>query len=104
MELVTCSADKSLKTWSLSCRKVANHYYGHASEVNCIDLLQGNKPITGGSDGTLRNWKVSSKGLFMAVPGERLKDVRTPGFSVVYAETLGMTARPSELANAQPRH
>ncbi|KAL8437460.1 hypothetical protein ACSSS7_000932 [Eimeria intestinalis] len=56
-ELVSCSSDKSLKTWSLSCRSVANHFYGHATEVNCIDLLQPDKPITGGSDGTLRNWK-----------------------------------------------
>ncbi|KAL8274244.1 hypothetical protein Esti_001833 [Eimeria stiedai] len=58
-ELVSCSADKSLKTWSLSCRSVANHFYGHATEVNCIDLLQPDKPITGGSDGTLRNWKLA---------------------------------------------
>lgn len=58
-ELLTCSADKSLKTWSVSCRRIANHYYGHASEVNCMDLLQGNKPITGGNDGTLRNWKLA---------------------------------------------
>ncbi|KAL8443687.1 hypothetical protein Emag_005860 [Eimeria magna] len=56
-ELVSCSADKSLKTWSLSCRSVANHFYGHATEVNCIDLLQPDKPVTGGSDGTLRSWK-----------------------------------------------
>ncbi|OEH74180.1 u3 small nucleolar ribonucleoprotein complex-associated [Cyclospora cayetanensis] len=57
-ELLSCSADKSLKSWNIGCRSVLNHFYGHATEVNCIDTLQPNKPITGGSDGTLRNWKL----------------------------------------------
>ncbi|KAL8425799.1 hypothetical protein Efla_004151 [Eimeria flavescens] len=58
-QLITCSADKSLKTWSVSCRSIINHFYGHASEVNCMDLLQADKAITGGSDGTLRSWKLA---------------------------------------------
>ncbi|CDI84288.1 U3 small nucleolar ribonucleoprotein complex-associated protein, putative, partial [Eimeria acervulina] len=57
-QLLSCSADKSIRSWSVSCRSFSNCFYGHASEINCIDTLQANKPITGGSDGTLRNWKL----------------------------------------------
>ncbi|CDJ51599.1 U3 small nucleolar ribonucleoprotein complex-associated protein, putative [Eimeria brunetti] len=57
-ELLSCSADKSIRSWSVSCRSFSNCFYGHASEVNCIDILQANKPITGGNDGSLRNWKL----------------------------------------------
>ncbi|CDJ43329.1 U3 small nucleolar ribonucleoprotein complex-associated protein, putative [Eimeria tenella] len=56
--LLSCSEDKSIKSWNLNCRLVSNQFYGHTAAVNCIDTMQPNKPLTGGSDGTLRAWKL----------------------------------------------
>eukprot|EP00386_Alphamonas_edax_P000340 GDKI01001042.1.p1 GENE.GDKI01001042.1~~GDKI01001042.1.p1 ORF type:complete len:458 (-),score=133.03 GDKI01001042.1:147-1487(-) len=60
-QLLTASMDKTLKVWSLGMRSYLDTLYGHTSGVNCMDVLQKDRPLTGGDDKTCRMWKVSAE-------------------------------------------
>ncbi|KEP64712.1 UNVERIFIED_CONTAM: WD domain, G-beta repeat-containing protein [Hammondia hammondi] len=58
IELVTCSADKSVKLWNLTLRACLNSFYGHTAPVSRLDVIQPNKPLTVGEDNCARSWKL----------------------------------------------
>ncbi|PFH32757.1 WD domain, G-beta repeat-containing protein [Besnoitia besnoiti] len=58
IEIVTCSADKSLRLWNLNLRACVNSFYGHTAAVASMDILQPNKPLTVGEDNCARSWKL----------------------------------------------
>ncbi|CBZ52514.1 WD-40 repeat protein, related [Neospora caninum Liverpool] len=58
IEIVTCSADKSVKLWNLNLRACLNSFYGHTAPVSRLDIIQPNKPLTVGEDNCARSWKL----------------------------------------------
>eukprot|EP00931_Biecheleriopsis_adriatica_P091996 TRINITY_DN65834_c0_g1_i1.p1 TRINITY_DN65834_c0_g1~~TRINITY_DN65834_c0_g1_i1.p1 ORF type:complete len:454 (+),score=93.32 TRINITY_DN65834_c0_g1_i1:33-1364(+) len=57
-QLYSASLDKSLKIWDLSTRRCTETLLGHVSGVSSLDLFQKSRPLSGGSDKTVRFWKV----------------------------------------------
>ncbi|KAF4739711.1 pre-rRNA processing protein [Perkinsus olseni] len=55
--------DKALKVWHLDSvfsGRYVDSQYGHTNYGTCMDILQGDRPVTGGADGTVRYWKVAN--------------------------------------------
>ncbi|KFB51297.1 AGAP005320-PA-like protein [Anopheles sinensis] len=58
-QLYSCSADRTVKVWSLDEMVYIETLYGHQSEVSGIDALSLERIVTsGGMDQSLRVWKV----------------------------------------------
>ena len=52
--------DKSLHLWNLHMQKREEIFFGHTATPTCIDILQKERPVTGGLDSTVRVWKIAS--------------------------------------------
>ncbi|EEQ99717.1 conserved hypothetical protein [Perkinsus marinus ATCC 50983] len=55
--------DKALKIWHLDSvfsGRYVDSQYGHTNSGTCMDILQGDRPVTGGADSTVRYWKVAN--------------------------------------------
>ncbi|OQR79857.1 U3 small nucleolar RNA-interacting protein 2-like [Tropilaelaps mercedesae] len=58
-QLFSCSADRSVKVWSLDEMAYVETLVGHEDSVTCIDSFIKDRALTsGGRDGTLRLWKI----------------------------------------------
>lgn len=60
-QLVTCSMDKSVRTWSLETGLCDGLYLGHSGDVHSVDCF-GEVIVTGSRDKTV---KVHSHAIFM---------------------------------------
>ncbi|XP_058129711.1 U3 small nucleolar RNA-interacting protein 2 [Anopheles ziemanni] len=61
-QLYSCSADRTVKVWSLDEMVYIETLYGHQSEVSGIDALSIERIVTsGGMDQSLRVWKVAEE-------------------------------------------
>ncbi|EME28905.1 U3 small nucleolar RNA-interacting protein 2 [Galdieria sulphuraria] len=58
-DLYSCSADRSVKVWSLSNFLYVDTLFGHEASVAGISSVASGLALTGGSDRTLRLWKVN---------------------------------------------
>ncbi|KAA6400233.1 MAG: putative nucleic acid binding protein [Streblomastix strix] len=56
--LLSCSEDKTLKTWDLKASKYLDTSYGHTSSANAIDSLKPTRCVTSGDDLSIRNWDI----------------------------------------------
>ncbi|KAH7830065.1 putative nucleic acid binding protein [Monocercomonoides exilis] len=56
--LVSCSEDRTLKTWNLEMLTYIDTSYGHTSQVTAIDSLTLSRCVTCSDDLTVRNWKI----------------------------------------------
>lgn len=54
-------ADLSLRVWDLGSRKCLETFYGHTSTPLCMDIVGRGRPVTGGSDSTVRVWKTATE-------------------------------------------
>ena len=54
-QLVTCSMDKSIRTWSLKTGLCDGLYLGHSSDVQSVDCF-GEVIVTGSRDKTVKVW------------------------------------------------
>lgn len=50
--------DKSLRVWDLVARRHRDTLFGHVAGATCMDLYNSGRPVTGGSDKTVRLWKL----------------------------------------------
>uniref|UniRef100_A0A6U2FL69 Uncharacterized protein n=1 Tax=Chlamydomonas euryale TaxID=1486919 RepID=A0A6U2FL69_9CHLO len=57
-QLFSASFDRTVKMWSLDDRAYMDTLFGHQAEVLCLDALRAERALTGGSDRTVRLWKV----------------------------------------------
>uniref|UniRef100_A0A182RA19 Uncharacterized protein n=1 Tax=Anopheles funestus TaxID=62324 RepID=A0A182RA19_ANOFN len=61
-ELFSCSADRTVKVWSLDEMVYIETLYGHQSQISGIDALTLERIVTsGGMDQSLRIWKVAEE-------------------------------------------
>uniref|UniRef100_A0A182SBC8 Uncharacterized protein n=1 Tax=Anopheles maculatus TaxID=74869 RepID=A0A182SBC8_9DIPT len=61
-QLFSCSADRTVKVWSLDEMVYIETLYGHQSQVSGIDALSLERIVTsGGMDQTIRIWKVAEE-------------------------------------------
>lgn len=61
-QLYSCSKDKSAKVWTLDEMAFLETLFGHQDCVMAIDALFREKAVTaGGSDSTIRIWKVAEE-------------------------------------------
>uniref|UniRef100_A0A182N877 Uncharacterized protein n=1 Tax=Anopheles dirus TaxID=7168 RepID=A0A182N877_9DIPT len=61
-QLFSCSADRTVKVWSMDEMVYIETLYGHQSQISSIDALSLERLITsGGMDQTLRIWKVTEE-------------------------------------------
>jgi len=58
-DLYSCSADRSLKVWNLNNFVYVDTLFGHEAPVSSIHCMASGLALTGGSDRTLRLWKVN---------------------------------------------
>lgn len=56
--LASCSADRTVKLWSLADRAYMDTLYGHQAEVLAVDFLRAERLLTAGHDHTARLWKI----------------------------------------------
>lgn len=59
-ELYTGSWDKTVRIWNLQTHRYVDALFGHSDQVNDIDILTNCRPVTCGSDRTMRTWKVQN--------------------------------------------
>ncbi|GJQ13803.1 hypothetical protein GpartN1_g5594.t1 [Galdieria partita] len=57
-DLYSCSVDRSVKVWNLSNFLYVDNLFGHESSVAGISSIASGLALTGGSDRTVRLWKV----------------------------------------------
>lgn len=57
-QLFSVSADRTLKLWDMNDRNYIETLYGHGAEVQSVDCLHREQPISCGQDGTVRLYKV----------------------------------------------
>ena len=57
-QLFSCSADRTIKIWSLDDMAYVDTLYGHVSEVNALDCLRKERVVSVGTDRSCRIWKV----------------------------------------------
>ncbi|KAG1675461.1 hypothetical protein FOA52_001760 [Chlamydomonas sp. UWO 241] len=57
-QLFSASYDRTVKMWSLDDRAYMDTLFGHQAEVLSLDVLRAERALTGGSDRSLRVWKV----------------------------------------------
>jgi ribosomal RNA-processing protein 9 len=70
--LYSCSADKTVKVWSLPEMAYIETLFGHQEQIVSVDCLRRERAITsGGRDSTVRIWKIpeESQLVFNAVEG-----------------------------------
>jgi len=60
-QLYTSSMDKSLKLWDLRTKRCVDTLFGHVSGIGCMDMFTKGRPVTGGTDKTVRLWKVDKE-------------------------------------------
>eukprot|EP01067_Filipodium_phascolosomae_P001496 Filipodium_phascolosomae@DN1987_c0_g1_i1.p1 len=53
----TASLDKTLKIWNLKSFNCVGTLFGHIEGVTCMDIVKPHRPLTGGSDETVRVFK-----------------------------------------------
>jgi ribosomal RNA-processing protein 9 len=54
----TSSLDKSLKVWDIRKNRCLDKLYGHVTGINSLDLAAKSRPVTGGTDKSVRVWKI----------------------------------------------
>lgn len=60
-KLYTVGADKAVKMWFIDGTdgKVFDSFFGHTSSALCIDMMQLDRPVTGGDDHSVRTWALN---------------------------------------------
>lgn len=56
--IYTASLDRSVKVWDLSTKRCCDTLLGHVGGIGCMDLYNKGRLLTGGSDKTVRLWKL----------------------------------------------
>ncbi|GLC40987.1 hypothetical protein PLESTB_000954900 [Pleodorina starrii] len=56
--LASCSADRTVKLWSMDDQAYMETLYGHQAEVLAVDFLRAERLLTAGHDHTCRIWKI----------------------------------------------
>ncbi len=57
-QLFSASADRTLKIWDMNDRNYIETLYGHGAQVQSVDCLHQERPVSCGQDGTVRSYKV----------------------------------------------
>ncbi|KAA8498077.1 U3 snoRNP-associated protein-like YAOH [Porphyridium purpureum] len=57
-ELYSASEDRTVKVWNARETSYLETLFGHTAEVYCVDNLLRHRAVSGGRDGTLRQWKI----------------------------------------------
>jgi WD40 repeat protein len=57
-QVVTASADQTIKVWNVNTSSLVNTYNGHTATIECIAVLPGGLLASGGDDMTLRVWNM----------------------------------------------
>lgn len=60
-QLMSGSADRTIKLWSVEDRSYIDTLHGHQSEVIAIDCLRQERILSAGRDRNLRVWKVRTQ-------------------------------------------
>eukprot|EP01096_Ripella_sp_DP13-Kostka_P015977 TRINITY_DN7647_c0_g1_i2.p1 TRINITY_DN7647_c0_g1~~TRINITY_DN7647_c0_g1_i2.p1 ORF type:complete len:487 (+),score=171.41 TRINITY_DN7647_c0_g1_i2:34-1494(+) len=60
-EFYSCSHDRIVKAWNADHRATIDHLFGHQSEVEAIDCMLNDHPVTVGGDCTSRLWKIADQ-------------------------------------------
>eukprot|EP00758_Cryptobia_borreli_P004319 Tbor_TRINITY_DN4307_c0_g1::TRINITY_DN4307_c0_g1_i1::g.7737::m.7737/K14793/RRP9; ribosomal RNA-processing protein 9 len=58
--LLSCSEDTTLRLWSVPEMHCVDRYFGHRGAVGCLSTLRKERCVTGGSDATMRYWKLEA--------------------------------------------
>merc|ERR1712151_730178 len=56
--MYTASMDKSLRSWDLRAKRLADTLLGHVAGISSMDLYNKGRPLTGGADKTVRLWNL----------------------------------------------
>mmetsp|Transcript_32374 Transcript_32374/g.69339 ORF Transcript_32374/g.69339 Transcript_32374/m.69339 type:complete len:474 (-) Transcript_32374:64-1485(-) len=60
-KLYTASMDKSLRIWDLRMQRCLDTLFGHVEGITCMDSFYKGRPVTGGTDKTVRLWKMEKE-------------------------------------------
>ncbi len=76
-QLFSASLDRTVKMWSLDDRAYMDTLFGHQAEVLSLDVLRAERAVTGGSDHSVRIWKVPEESqLVFRAPSQSTDCVR----------------------------
>ncbi|GIM09576.1 hypothetical protein Vretimale_13420 [Volvox reticuliferus] len=72
--LASCSADRTVKLWSLDDRAYMDTLYGHQAEVLGLDFLRAERLLTAGHDHSCRLWKIPEESQLIFRAHDRVLD------------------------------